>query len=192
MPASRLARRLLPHPDTLSKTPGLRWLGHYLTPRPWLWVAHRRRVAMGVAVGLAIGVIPLPTQMFLAALLAIICRANVAAAIAATWLTNPFTLLPIWTLAIALGRFVSGHTGRVAPPEMLAIDWGQPDSWLASLWSWTQALGEPLLIGLPLAGLLLGTLAYLVVYFGWWAVIVGERYRRLRKRAKAKAKARTA
>jgi len=33
---------------------------------------------------LAIGVIPLPTQMVLAAVLAIICGANVAAGIAAT------------------------------------------------------------------------------------------------------------
>ena len=117
MPASRLARRILPHPDTLSQTKGLRWLGHYLAPRPWLWVAHRRRVAMGVAVGLAVGVVPLPTQMVLAAVAAIACRANVAAAVAATWLTNPLTLVPIWSLAILLGRLASGHSGPVATPE---------------------------------------------------------------------------
>ncbi|HEX2012276.1 MAG TPA: DUF2062 domain-containing protein, partial [Roseateles sp.] len=62
MPATRFARRILPRPDTLAQTPGLRWLGHYLAPRPWLWVAHRRRVALGAALGLAMGVIPLPTQ----------------------------------------------------------------------------------------------------------------------------------
>ncbi|WP_263559552.1 DUF2062 domain-containing protein [Paucibacter sp. B2R-40] len=185
MPASRLARRILPHPDTLSQTRGLKWLGRYLAPRPWLWVAHRRRVAMGVAVGLAAGVIPLPTQMVLAALLAIVCRANVAAAIAATWLTNPLTLVPIWSLAIALGRMASGHHGPIATPEMLALEWQQPATWWPSLWAWVQALGEPLLIGLPLAGLVLGALAYLVVYFGWWAVIRGERWRRLRQRAHA-------
>ncbi|MCV2370177.1 DUF2062 domain-containing protein [Roseateles oligotrophus] len=184
MSASRLARRILPHPDTLAQTKGLKWLGHYLAPRPWLWVAHRRRVALGVAVGLAVGVIPLPTQMVLAAVLAIACRANVAAAIAATWLTNPLTLVPIWSLAIALGRFASGHHGPIATPEMLAIEWQQPGTWAASLWTWVQALGEPLLIGLPLAGLVLGALAYLVVYFGWWAVIKGERWRRLRQRAR--------
>lgn len=185
MPASRLARRILPHPDTLAQTPGLRWLGHYLAPRPWLWVAHRRRVALGVAVGLAAGVIPLPTQMLLAAVLAIVCRANVAAAIAATWLTNPFTLVPIWSLAIALGRLASGHSGPIATPEMLAISWGEPASWLPSAWAWVQALGEPLLIGLPLAGIVLGAAAYLIVYIGWWAVIRGERWRRLRQRARA-------
>jgi len=166
----------------LAQTQGLKWLGRYLAPRPWLWVAHRRRVAMGVAVGIAVGVIPLPTQMLLAALMAIVFRANVAAAVAATWLTNPFTLVPIWSLAIALGRMASGHTGPIATPEMLAIDWTQPSTWWPSLWASIQSLGEPLLIGLPLASLVLGALAYLLVYFGWWAVIKGERWRRLRKR----------
>lgn len=184
MPASRYARRILPHPDTLSQTKGLRWLGNYLAPRPWLWVAHRRRVAMGVAVGLAVGVIPLPTQMVVAALAAIACRANVAAAVAATWLTNPFTLVPIWSLAIALGRMASGHHGPVATPEMLDIDWSAPLSWGTTLMAWISNLGPPLLIGLPLAGLLLGAIAYLVVYLGWWAVIRGERRRRLRQRAR--------
>lgn len=184
MPASRFARRILPHPDTLSQTRGLKWLGHYLTPRPWLWVAHRRRVALGVAVGLAAGVIPLPTQMPIAAVLAVLCRANVAAAIAATWLTNPFTLVPIWSLAIALGRLVSGEHGPIATPAMLAIDWSQPASWGPSFLAGVQSLGYPLLIGLPLAGLLLGALAYLLVYYGWWAVIKGERWRRLRQRAR--------
>lgn len=177
LPATRFARRILPHPDVLAKTPGLRWLGNYLGPRPWLWVAHRRRVALGAGLGLAVGVIPLPTQM------------AVAAAVVATWITNPFTLVPIWSLAIFLGRLVSGHTGPIATPEMLALEWTQPGTWLASAWLWIQALGTPLLIGLPLAGLLLGSVLYLLVYFAWWAVIRGERWRRLRSRAKAKARA---
>ena len=182
MPATRIARRLLPHPDTLAQTAGLRWLGRYLAPRPWLWVAHRRRVALGAALGLALGVVPLPVQMLVAALAAIVFRANVAAAIAGTWLTNPFTLLPIWSLALALGRWVSGDTGPIATPAMLEFDWDAPLSWGPALWAWLQALGKPLLLGLPLAGMLLGALLYLAIYLGWWALIRGERWRRLRQR----------
>ena len=182
MPATRIARRLLPHPDALMQTRSLRWLGRYLSTRPWLWVAHRRRVALGVALGLGVGVIPLPTQMLLAALLAIVFRANVAAAVAATWLTNPFTLVPIWGLAIWLGEMASGHEGPIATPEMLDIVWSQPATWGPTLWAWVQALGHPLLVGLPLAGLVLGAAAYVLVYFGWWAVIRGERWRRLSSR----------
>lgn len=189
MPAKRIARRVLPHPDALSRTRGLAWLGHYLAPRPWLWVAHRRRVAWGAAIGLAAGVVPLPTQMLMAALLAIVLRGNVAAAVAATWLTNPFTLLPIWSLAIALGRWVLGPTAGSATtgdppaaPAQLEIDWAAPNGWLDALSAWLGSLGKPLLVGLPLTGLLLGGLLYLLVYYGWWAVIRGERWRRLRRR----------
>ncbi|MCH7343899.1 DUF2062 domain-containing protein [Pelomonas sp. CA6] len=179
MPASRLARRLLPSPEALERTKGLAWLGRYLRERPWLWVAHRRRVAMGVAVGLAVGVIPLPTQMVLAAAAAILLRANVAAAVAATWLTNPLTLVPIWSLAIFLGRLALGEHGPIASPRELALDWTDPGSWWHALGEWLSSLGPPLLVGLPLAGLLLGALAYVVVYLGWALVIRGERKRRL-------------
>lgn len=182
MTASRIARRLLPSPESLEQTRGLRWLGHYLRERPWLWVAHRRRVAMGAGLGLAVGVIPLPTQMLLAAFVAIGCRANVAAAIAATWLTNPLTLVPIWGLAIFLGRQVLGVHGPISAPQELALDWGNPGSWWPAVSEWLSQLGAPLLVGLPCAGALLGLTLYVVVYVGWWAVIRLERRRRLRAR----------
>lgn len=184
MTASRIAKRLLPSPETLEQTPGLRWLGHYLRERPWLWVAHRRRVALGACVGLAVGVIPLPTQMLLAAVVAIACRANVAAAIAATWLTNPLTLVPIWGLAIFLGRQVLGVHGPISAPQELALDWAEPASWWPAVSGWLSQLGAPLLVGLPCAGLVLGAALYLVVFIGWWAVIRLERRRRLRERAR--------
>lgn len=182
MTASRIAKRLLPSPESLEQTRGLRWLGQYLRDRPWLWVAHRRRVALGAGVGLAVGVIPLPTQMLLAALVAIGCRANVAAAIAATWLTNPLTLVPIWSLAIFLGRQVLGVHGPISPPQELTLDWRDPGSWWPVASEWLSQLGAPLLVGLPFAGVVLGAALYVVVYIGWWAVIRLERRRRLRLR----------
>ena len=182
MTASRLARRLLPSPETLEQTRGLKWLGQYLRDRPWLWVAHRRRVALGAALGLAVGVIPLPTQMLMAAAVAILFRANVAAAIAATWLTNPLTLVPIWGLAIFLGRQVLGVHGPISAPKELALDWADPGSWWHAISQWLSELGTPLLVGLPCAGVVLGATLYVVVYVGWWAVIRHERRRRLRER----------
>ena len=44
--------------------------------------------------------------MAAAMLAAVALNANVAAAAAATWLTNPFTMAPIWALAAFLGSFV--------------------------------------------------------------------------------------
>lgn len=71
-----------------------------------LWVMHRRSVALGVARGIGIGVFPVPLQLPVAMLAAVALKANVAAAAAATWLTNPFTMALIWALAAFLGSFV--------------------------------------------------------------------------------------
>jgi uncharacterized protein len=182
MPASKLARRWLPSPENLAKIKGLAWLSNYLEPRPWLWVAHRRKVAMGVAVGLAVGVIPLPVQMLLGALCAVLFRCNVAAAVAATWLTNPFTLVPIWGLALWLGSLVVSTGGVSAAPEMLALDWTAPATWWPALTTWIQGVGPAWLLGMPMAALLLGVAAYVVVFYAWTAVIKLERARRLRAR----------
>lgn len=183
MPASKIARRWLPSPDNLARIKGLSWLGHYLQPRPWLWVAHRRKIALGAAVGLAAGVIPLPIQMGVAVLLAIACRCNVAAAVAATWLTNPLTLVPIWGLALWLGTLVVG-TGDVGQaPAVLALDWSAPTTWWPAFWTWLQSMGPAWLIGMPLAALVLGVAAYTVVFYAWTALIKLERRRRLRQRA---------
>lgn len=184
MPASKLARRWLPTPDNLAQIKGLAWLGHYLAPRPWLWVAHRRRVAMGVAVGLAVGVIPLPVQMLVAALCAVLVRCNVAAAVAATWLTNPFTLVPIWGLALWLGSSVMDPGGVSGTPAMLALEWTQPGTWWPAFVTWISAMGPAWAVGMPMAALLLGSLAYFITYWAWWAVIRFERQRRLSARAR--------
>jgi len=185
MPASKLARRWLPTPDRLAQIKGLAWLGHYLQPRPWLWVAHRRRVALGVAVGLAVGVIPLPIQMLVAALAAVLFRCNVAAAVAATWLTNPFTLVPIWGLALWLGSLVVDTSGSSGAPAMLALDWASPMTWGPAFWSWLMAMGPAWLVGMPLAASVLGVAAYVVVFYAWTLVIKLERGRRLRRRRPA-------
>jgi len=187
MPASKLARRWLPTPDNLAQIKGLAWLGHYLAPRPWLWVAHRRRVAWGVAVGLAVGVIPLPVQMLLAALAAVLLRCNVAAAVAATWLTNPFTLVPIWGFALWLGSWVMDPGAVSSTPAMLALDWFHPGTWWPAFVTWISAMGPAWAVGMPMAAVVLGTAAYAVTYVAWWGVIRFERWRRLRTRARARS-----
>lgn len=161
----------------------MRWLGRYLAERPWLWVAHRRKVALGAALGVGIGVIPGPGQMGLAAIAAIVFRGNVAAAAAATWLTNPFTLVPIWSLAIALGSWVLPHEAGQAWVPSLQLDWAHPSLWWDAISTWLMSLGKPLLVGLPLAGLVLGVVTYFIVYHAWWFWIWSARRNRLRARA---------
>ncbi len=176
-------RRWLPTAQTLEQTRGFAWLGRYLREHPRLWVLHRHGVALGVALGIGIGVFLVPLQMPAAMLAAVALRANVPAAAAATWLTNPFTMAPIWGLAAWLGSFV---VPRDAPgavvPVPVAWTWNDPLSWPGALWEQATAWGPALLAGFPLAGLLLGVLAYAVVYGGWTVLVGRERRRREHRR----------
>ena len=184
-------RRWLPTAQTLEETRGFAWLGHYLREHPRLWVLHRHSVALGVALGIGIGVFPLPLQMPAAMLAAVALRATVAAAAAATWLTNPFTMAPIWALSAWLGSFVVPRAtpGTVAPTPVEWV-WSDPLSWPGALWEQITSWGPALLAGFPLAGLVLGVAAYGVVYWGWAVLIWRERRRREQGRRVAADRAR--
>lgn len=176
-------RRWFPTAQTLAQTRGFGWLGHYLREHPRLWVLHRRGVALGVALGIGIGVFPVPLQMPAAMLAAVALRANVAAAAAATWLTNPFTMAPIWALAALLGSFVVPPADAgVTAPQPVAWQWSDPLSWPVAVWEQVTSWGPALLAGFPLAGMVLGVSAYLAVYWGWAALIHLERRRRSEQR----------
>jgi uncharacterized protein (DUF2062 family) len=169
----------------MEQTRGFAWLGHYLRAHPRLWVLHRRGVALGVALGIGIGVFPVPLQMPAAMCAAVACRANVAAAAAATWLTNPFTMAPIWGLSAYLGSFVLPQEVSATPsPAMAHLAWNAPQTWPAAFWEQVTSWGPALLVGFPLAAVVLGLAAYLIVYLGWAVLIKKERRRRLDRAAK--------
>lgn len=143
---------------------------------------HRR----GVALGIAIGVFPVPLQMPAVMLAAVLCKGNVAAAAAATWLTNPFTMAPIWALAAFLGSLVV--PGKPAAALTAATDtwqWSAPLTWPGALWDQVVSWGPTLLAGFPMASVVLGLAAYAVVYWGWAVLIRQERQRRLARQKAA-------
>jgi uncharacterized protein (DUF2062 family) len=175
-------RRWFPTAQTLQDTRGFGWLSHYLYQHPMLWVMHRRGVARGVALGIAIGVFPLPLQMPAAMLAAVLLKGNVAAAAAATWLTNPFTMAPIWALSAYLGSFVVKQRQPITPvfPPADWL-WASPTTWPSAIWEQIVSWGPALLVGFPMAGVVLGTAAYALVYWGWAFLIRRERMRRLQR-----------
>jgi uncharacterized protein (DUF2062 family) len=178
-------RRWLPTAQAMEQTRGFAWLGRYLREHPRLWVLHRRGVALGMALGIGIGVFPVPLQMPAAMLAAVALRANVAAAAAATWLTNPFTMAPIWALAAYLGSFIVPLKTADTPSQaMVHLAWNAPQTWPAAFWEQVTSWGPALLVGFPFAGVVLGLTAYVLVYLGWAVLIKQERRRRLRRAAR--------
>lgn len=179
-------RRWLPTAHTLEHTRGFAWLGHYFRQHPRLWVLNRRGVALGVALGIGIGVFPVPMQMPAAMLAAVLLKGNVAAAAAATWLTNPFTMAPIWALAAFLGSLViERESPGAATPAIDSWQWLEPLTWPAALWEQVIAWGPALIAGFPMAGVVLGVSAYALVYWAWAMLIRQERQRRLARQGSA-------
>jgi uncharacterized protein (DUF2062 family) len=153
-------------------------LGH-----PRLWHLHRRSVAMGVAVGLVTGLIPGPVQMLLAMVIAIPLRANVPAAAAATWYTNPFTFIPLYLLAYQIGQLVTGDSAPAAiPPEMAWSFAGLVDA-VPQLLTWMEAAGTTLLIGLGVQAALFAVGGYIATMLAWRVAVTWA----WRNRAKVRA-----
>ena len=159
-------RKYLPTPDVIFQYRVFRWmepvLGH-----PRLWHLHRRSVALGIGIGLVTGLIPLPIQMLAAIVIAIAVRANVPAAAAATWATNPFTFIPLYLLAYQFGAWVTGSTAPAAVPPEMVWNWEGIQNALPQLLGWMEAAGHTLLIGLAILSVVLAVGGYVVTMVTW-------------------------
>ena len=77
-----------------------------------LWRVNCGSVSRGCAVGLFAAVIPIiPFQMVLAVILAILIRGNLAVSILVSWVSNPFTYIPIAYIAYRVGELTLGGQG---------------------------------------------------------------------------------
>lgn len=151
-----------------------RWLHH-----PNLWHLNRHSVAGGVALGLFCGLIPGPFQMLGAVLLAIWLRVNLPLSLATTLYTNPFTIVPLYLLAHHLGVLVGGGRHVSEVPSFPAWHW-HDGMW--PLWHWLEALGKPLLLGLPLLAMILAVAGYLGVRLAWRLSVLWRWRQRQRRR----------
>ena len=148
--------------------------------KPWLerrqlFRFQRQPLAKGVAVGLFCGLIPGPLQLPSTLMVCACIRANLVAGGVATFYTNPITTLPLYALAFQLGALV------IPGPQVLPT-WDGAGEGVAAMADWVQALGWPLLVGLPTLGLLLAVVGFLAVHALWLlpAVQRGRRWQRMR------------
>lgn len=149
--------------------------------RPWLnrhdvFSFTREPLARGVALGMFCGLIPGPLQVLGCMVLCIGVRGNVIAAALTTAYTNPLTIVPLYWVAFQLGALLLPGT-HVMPAFAAPV--GGLAQWLSGLADWVGALGWPLLLGLPLLGLLLAANAYALVQILFLAPVI-RRARRMR------------
>lgn len=166
--AKHFFRRVLPDPEWAARHRFLARLGPRITA-PQLWYVNRRAIALGLGIGVFFGLL-LPTmQMPIAALVAILLRCNLPAALAGTFVSNPITFVPIYLLAYRIGAAI--------------LDLPYDESWMAALeqeasgwrakaqvwWSAVYAAGPPLGTGLFVLAAACGTLVYAAVHVTWRA-----------------------
>jgi uncharacterized protein (DUF2062 family) len=148
-----------------------RWLGvlapYLADPKLWHW--SRRGVAAGVATGLFIGLLIPVAQILLAAFAAVVLRANIPAAAAATLITNPLTVPPIYYAAYQLGTWATGISAPVA------FSLADP----AALWENLGTIGIPLFAGLGITASLAAIISYMLIFQCWaWRVAAKRRISR--------------
>ena len=166
----RLLRDRLPKPETILENKYLAWLRPWLQ-HPRLWHMHRGSVSLGVAIGAVMGLIPGPVQILMAIIISIPLRANVLAAAAGTFITNPFTFIPLYMLAYTMGTVVTGEKmGKLAPPD-LNFSWTEPWLIVPAMFDWFVTLGPTLLVGLGMLSVLLGVISYFGTRIIWRIVV---------------------
>jgi hypothetical protein len=76
-----------------------------------IWGLDVPSLASGLSLGLFVAFTPtIPFQMLLCAIGALVLRVNLPIALAACWVTNPVTALPIYLAARQLGQLLLEHT----------------------------------------------------------------------------------
>ncbi|MCX7150312.1 MAG: DUF2062 domain-containing protein [Rhodocyclales bacterium] len=158
-------RKFLPDHEAIRNN---RWLAPFENTllHPRLWHLNRRSAAGAVAAGMFCGLIPGPLQMLGAAICAVIFRVNLPLAMATTLYTNPFTIVPLYLVAFAIGQWAlpGEHHQFIAPPEP-----GEDGliAWMHALVDWMIGLGTPLALGLVLLAAGLAAAGYIAVRLVW-------------------------
>lgn len=139
---------------------------------PKLWKSDRRSIAGGLAVGLFTAFTPtIPFQMLLAAVGSILFKVNMPLAMAACWVTNPLTAVPIYIAARNLGKTMLTHHGKVETFIALFVPEGHMGRFIQE--------GIYLTGGSLVFSALAASLGYLAVLGLWKAAEHAEAIRRL-------------
>jgi uncharacterized protein (DUF2062 family) len=185
-PSADVPKRLRHYLPTPEAVLAKRWCAPFrpLLGHPSLWHLNRRSVPGAMAIGLFCGLIPGPFQMLSALLLSIPLRKNIPLALAVTFYTNPFTIVPLYVIAFGYGQLLIGDDGE---PHHLT-----PDAWDPSgIWHWMLDLGKPLGVGLVALALTLALVGYIATAFAWRMQVVRAWEKRTRARAAGLRAART-
>ncbi len=166
----KFIKRFMPDHKKIRDHRHLKFLGTLLHD-PNILHLNRHSVAGAFSVGLFIAFVPVPFQMVLAAIGAIVVRVNLPISITLVWITNPFTMPPLFYFAYKVGTWLL-DTPIQDVEFQLSIEW---------LMTGLVAIWQPFLLGCFVCGTsfaLLGNLSIRLL----WRIQVGRNWRKRRLR----------
>jgi len=135
-----------------------------------LWHINRRSFSAAVALGIFCAFIPVPFQMLIAAIGAILLRVNILVAVPMVWISNPLTMGPMYYVCYLLGAQMLNLEPQRFHFE-LSFDWLVTG--LAAIW-------QPFLLGCFTIGAICALAAFVLVRVLWHMHIL--RHIRIRAR----------
>lgn len=170
--ARKLIKRYIPDSEWIKKQKSLQLLGSWIHD-PDIWHLTRHSVSMACFIGLFVAFIPLPIQMILAALAAILFRANLPVAIILVWVSNPLTMPALFYLAYKVGVAVIGVTPE--PGFTFELSWQWLSTGIVHIW-------QPFILGCLLCGSFFGLAASAFIRYAWrWHTVRRWHQRRLKR-----------
>lgn len=159
-------RHRLPSLQKLKRNKSLRRIKHLLDQQE-LFHFKRHNVAGGIAIGLFVNFIPLPFQMFWAALLAVFFSVNLPIAVALTWINNPFTAIAINYFMYEVGAMILSQPSQINSYPTFSWEQETLYAFIKELVIWMGSLGKPYFVGVMVVSIGAAFLGYCLTHLLW-------------------------
>ena len=171
-------KRILPARHEIQEHKPLKFLGEILHD-PEIFHLTRRSTAGGIATGMFFAFIPVPGQMVIAGLAAIVLRVNLPLSVILVWITNPVTIPPLLYLAYKTGAAI---LNRPYHPVHFNLTWHWFTEIFLEIW-------PSLLLGCLIFATASAIIGYVATRLVWRIHIIRRwRARKAAKAMKAQAK----
>lgn len=167
----KFIRKYLPDPHKIREHKSLKMFGTLLH-EPNLWHLNRKSVSLAFAVGLFCAWVPVPFQMVLAAAAAILVHSNLPISVGLVWISNPFTMPPLFYFAYKLGAWMLGTPETVFSFEP-SFEWIQTE--MLSIW-------KPFLTGCFTMAMVSATVGFVSIRLAWRLSVVNHMKLKRQKR----------
>jgi uncharacterized protein len=169
--AKRLLRRFMPDSHKVRNHKYLRFFGRLLHD-PNLFHLNRHSVSGAFGVGLFWAFVPMPFQMVPAAACSIYFRVNLPISVGLVWISNPFTLAPIFFFCYKVGTWILDRPLKKFDFE---LSWAWLTNELGQIW-------QPFLLGCFLVGSVAAVVGYFAIHELWRWHVIRDWERRKQKR----------